>query len=76
MSESQIALSDAIASKHTDKVSAILAEEKSAGLLFKLNGRGMTPLEQAFTGIQNSRACGEIMLEWLKNHVAALEKKE
>lgn len=76
VSQSQTDLAEAIAAKNTDKVAAILAQEKSADLLFKANGKGVTPLEQAFTGIQNSRACGEIMVNWLRTHVAELEKSK
>ena len=76
VSEQQQQLSEAIERKNVDKVNSILAGEKSADLLFKANAKGVTPLEQAFTGIQNSRACGEAMVNWLRNHVKELEKKQ
>lgn len=73
LSEQSQALVEAIERKNTDKVTAILKEEKSADILFKPNAKGVTPLEQAFTGIQNSRACGEVMVNWLRNHCKELE---
>lgn len=69
-------LFDAIASKNVDRVKDLLSGEQSAGLLFRTNARGMTPIEAAFTGIANSRACGEAMLAWLQNKVSALEQQQ
>jgi len=69
-------LAAAIASKNVDKVAAILAQEKTADLLLRPNAKGVTPIEQAFTGIANSRACGEKMIDWLRAHVAELEKNK
>jgi hypothetical protein len=76
VSDEQRALSEAIASKSVDKVSAILKDLKSAELLLKPIGTKGSPIEQAFTGIANSRACGELMVDWLRKHVAELEKKQ
>lgn len=69
-------LAAAIASKNVDKVAAILAQEKTADLLLRPNAKGITPIEQAFTGIANSRACGEKMIDWLRAYVADLEKNK
>jgi hypothetical protein len=76
VSDEQRALSEAIASKSVDKVSAILKDLKSAELLLKPMGTKGSPVEQAFTGIANSRACGELMVDWLRKHVTELEKKQ
>jgi len=76
VSEEAQALSDAIAGKNSDKVSAILKGLTSADLLLKPGAKGVTPIEQAFTGIANSRACGELMINWLANHVQQLELKD
>jgi len=67
-------LVDAIDKKDVAKVKDILSGEKNTELLFKLTPKGVTPIEHAFTGIQNSRACGEAMLNWLQSKVSALEK--
>lgn len=76
VSETQQALFEAIDRKNVDKVTSILSAEKSADILFRGNNKGITPLEQAFTGIQNSRACGEAMVSWLAKYVKELEKKQ
>jgi hypothetical protein len=68
-------LSEAIAGKNVDRVKAIIEREHSAELILQANLKGVTPLEQAFTGISNSRACGEVMVAWLRSHVAELEQQ-
>lgn len=67
-------LFEAISGRNVGEVEQLLAQEQSAAILFRTNQRGMTPIEAAFTGIQNSRACGEAMLSWLQKKVAALEQ--
>jgi DNA-directed RNA polymerase subunit RPC12/RpoP len=68
-------LFDAIASKNVDKVRDILSRESTTAVAFRPNAKGVTPLEAAFTGIQNSRACGEAITQWLQKKVEALEGK-
>ena len=67
-------LVDAIANKNADRVKEILSKEQSTEILFKTSSKNMTPIEQAFTGIGNARACGEVMLNWLNSKIQALEK--
>lgn len=69
-------LFDAIASKNVDKVKDVLSRESTTAIVFKPNAKGVTPLEAAFTGIQNARACGEAIQQWLQKKVEALEKTE
>lgn len=67
-------LLEAIAAKSVDKVKAVLETQTSTAILFQPTPpRNITPIEAAFTGIQNSRACGEAMLAWLQAKVQALE---
>jgi len=78
-SEESAALFDAVSSKNVDKVNSILNGLTSSELLFAPNQRGASVFETAFSGIANSRNCGEAIVNWLKKHNEKLEaaaKKE
>jgi len=67
-------LLEAITKKNVDRVKDILRREPTTAILFQTTPRKQTPIELAFTGIANSRACGEAMLTWLQERVSELEK--
>jgi len=61
-------LIDAIEVKNSENVKEWL-KSNPIELLFSFTSRGVTPIEFAFTGVRNSRAQGQILLDALRENI-------
>lgn len=61
-------LLDAIEKRESNKVTEFI-NENGVECLLKYTARGVTPIELAFTGVRNSRQCGQLMLDAIRNEL-------
>lgn len=66
-------LFEAIQSRNVAKTKeAVLSSSSGLEILFKTNSKGQTPIEFAFSGFNNAKACGNAMLDLLSAQIATL----